>query len=700
MQWDPLHIQNTVKRHPKLFMGSVVIFIALIGVLHALKQDAYTRYEALQSVVIYDRKHVPIGVLPNEKDHYNYTLSSLPDSFSVLLLKKEDRYFYYHPGINPISIGRAIYRNLRHNESGGGSTITLQLAKILLGTEGDRTIAHKLVEIAYAVGMELFGRKDDILLMYANTVFMGNQIQGFEAASHAYFNKSLSETTVVEQLLLLATLSHPNARNPWKDQTQEYAQKLHADFFPNTPYSTPTTTSAYAFQDDAQFELKSLHLNCERSCTTTIDAAVTRDIRAILSRHIEREHARGARNGAVVVIDPKTSELIAVVGTGDTDRTTDGAQINMAIEPRPIGSTVKPFIYLAGFEAGLRPYTIVDDREYRYPIATGYPLYPKNYDGKYHGEVTLHTALSNSLNVPSVKILEYVGLEQFYQFLLERLNFMPIQALDEYQYGIALGGLETDLLTLTHYFTIFPRLGTIAPLTLMRDGGTPNTVMTHAQIENTKRIAEAPLVALVHAILRDRQTGVGQFGLKSNLNLTIPEYGVKTGTSRDFHDSWVVGYTGDFVVGVWLGNSENEALEQISGQSGAGAIWHDVMEYLIGTDYYRGSTIPTDTLTMFPIENSMEWGLPEDVVAEHESLLMQESLITSIHEGDTFEYTSHIRIPLRAKEAVAWYVNGTLLGEGTDLSFTPQEAGMYEVTATSGDTREILNFTVIPEVTR
>ena len=102
-----------------------------------------------------------------------------------------------------------------------------------------------------------------------------------------------------------------------------------------------------------------------------------------------------------------------MVGTPDVSETSDGAQINMATQPRPIGSTVKPFIYLTGFESGLRPYSIVDDREYRYPIATGYPLYPKNYDGTYHGEITLHTALANSLNVPSVKILEYVGLEQF-----------------------------------------------------------------------------------------------------------------------------------------------------------------------------------------------------------------------------------------------------------------------------------------------
>src|SRR3989338_2381195 len=138
----------------------------------------------------------------------------------------------------------------------------------------------------------------------------------------------------------------------------------------------------------------------------------------------------------------------------------------MAIKPRPVGSTIKPFIYLKGFEKGLRPYTLVNDREYKFPIATGFPLYPKNYDGAYRGIVPLHEALSGSLNVPTVKTLEYVSLSDFYSFLEHTLGFKPLQTWDSYQYGIALGGLEMDPLTLAHLMTTFGNQGELTPLKL------------------------------------------------------------------------------------------------------------------------------------------------------------------------------------------------------------------------------------------
>ena len=685
-----------IRTHRRILLSAVCILaLSLLGT-YVLYRDAMERYDTLLSVVIFDRKGIPITTEQNAKGHYAYTLTSLPPHFKTLLIQKEDHFFYYHPGINPISTLRALMGYVKTGSAGGSSTITQQLAKNLLATESTRTLKNKLKESIYAVSIELFTDKDELLNMYANTVFLGNQVQGFETGSRAYFNKPLDRTTPHEQIALLATLSHPSSRNPWQEANTEFARALYTRLALPDTFTPPLITKGYAFQATGAFELTSAGITCTSTCITTLDVTLMEQLRAFLALRIEEERERGARNGAIVVIDAHTEELLALVGSPDPSRESDGGKINMALAPRPIGSTIKPFIYLRGFMDGLRPYTLVDDREYKYPIATGFSLYPKNFDGAYHGIMTLHSALSNSYNVPTVKVLEYIGLAPFYTFLEDALHFTPIAPLDSYQYGIALGGLEMDLLTLTHYFTLFPRGGTIAPLdvhisTLESSPALP----PQSTITKEEHIASPAYVALVHKIISDRITGVDQFGLKSNLNLTIPEYGVKTGTSRDFHDSWVVGYTPDLVVGVWLGNSENEPLLQISGGSGAGMIWHDAMEYLATTPYYRTRIFPDSDVRGIPIGNSIEWGLPEDTVQEHERILLSDSIIVNPHENDTFELHSNTTIPLRAREIVSWSVDGIPVGTGTEIVWQPTEVGTYTITATNSDTMHVETVSVV-----
>jgi membrane carboxypeptidase/penicillin-binding protein PbpC len=665
-------------------------------------RDATERYATLLSVVITDRSGVPIRILENAKGHYALTGGALPESFRNSLLAKEDQYFFYHPGVNPVSLARALYRTVTTGRGGGSSTITEQLAKNLLGTENERTVSNKLRELVYVFGLELFLRKDTILTMYGNTVFLGNQVQGFETASRLYFGTELGALTPHEASVLLATLSYPTARNPLKAENAEYAKALYARITGASAdtFVLPQIAPRLSFRDPAWFELSSLGVTCSESCATSLDTRLTEFIRTALARTISREYDRGVKNGAVVVIDARTHELLALVGSPDPEKTTDGGQINMALEPRPIGSTIKPFIYLRGFMEGLRPYTLVDDREYRYPIATGYSLYPKNFDGKYHGPVTLHFALANSLNVPSVKVLEYIGLPHFYSFLGADLGLIPIQAFDSYQYGIALGGLETDLLTLSHFFTIFPTEGLLSPLRVVRNSAAP-VPLPHARPQAEKRIATPAATRLVTKILSDRLTGVEQFGLASSLNLSSGSgaYAVKTGTSRDFHDSWVVGYTPDFVVGVWLGNSENTPLAQVSGQSGAGTVWRDVMDYLLSSPYNTQRSFSDTDMRLLTVDGQEEWGLSSDNPAAHRDLLIADALITSVHEGDTFAYEADMRIPLRARAPLTWYANGRLLGTGTDLTFTPPTPGRYEIEGRRQDeasVREIISITVVP----
>jgi membrane carboxypeptidase/penicillin-binding protein PbpC len=687
-------MKNLIKKYPTLFNFLIIFLIVNIFIYI----DIENRYKELISNTIQDRNGIPISIEENSKGHYVYELENIPKEFKEKLLKKEDRFFYLHLGVNPFSTVRAFYKYIKDGRFGGSSTITQQLAKNILGTESKRNIPNKLFELFYAFNLEIFKTKNIILKMYSNTVYMGNQIQGFNTASYGYFDKPLSKTNDNEQVSLLATLSYPSTRNPWENDNEKYSSQLSKKINDKKEYTPPDKTNSYSFQDDTFFELKTLGVDCNNSCYTTIDDEITDNIRSILNIHIEKERDRGARNGAIVVIDSKNSEVISIVGSKDPTSNIDGDQINMAMQPRPIGSTIKPFIYLKGFESGLRPYTLVEDREYKYPIAAGFPLYPKNYDGQYRGEVTLHESLSNSLNVPTIKVLEYVGLDNFYNFLSQKLKFKPIQNYDSYQYGIALGGLEMDLLTLTHYFTIFSKKGHIEPLKITYSGFFDN-IVPQSNIEKEEEIAEEKYIELVHQIISDRLSGVNQFGLESNLNIESNQYAVKTGTSRDFHDSWVVGYTPDFVVGVWLGNVENEPLKQITGQSGAGAIWQDTMNYLLETEYNKDNKFELNNTVSFPIKKSMEWGLPDDNLEKQRNLLKKDYLIISPYTDDKFEFFKNISIPLKAKQNTKWTVNGEFLDEGKEIFFNPDRPGKYEISATNDDgKREIILIEINQQV--
>ena len=355
----------------------------------------------------------------------------------------------------------------------------------------------------------------------------------------------------------------------------------------------------------------------------------------------------------------------------------------MAVSPRPIGSTVKPFIYTQAFEEGARPYTLVDDREYRFEIGTGFALYPKNFDGQYRGLVTLHQALSNSLNVPSVKTLEFVGVNTFGDLLEHTLGFRPRQSIQTYSLGIALGGLEMDPLTLANYFTVFQNEGVLKPLAVAQSGDTPHTIPPPMAklIGISQPVFHPALVELTNKILSDRQTGVDQFGIKSNLNLTATNYAVKTGTSYNYHDSWTVGYTPDFLVAVWLGNSDNTAIHKTTGQSGAGRVWHDTMELLLNSPYNKKTPFTFSHVASYMNSGSLDYGLEGDNYDKVRNLLIDSDIILTPHDGDEFLYDPKMRIPLRSRGTVQWLINGVSRDSNQEFSWTPPTPGKYKIEA-------------------
>ncbi len=684
------------KKHIRRVLKSVLIVLAIfLAVFYTLSISLHKKYRSLESVVIKDRNGEIIAIRPNLKDNFAIYTDSLPDRLKTLLIQKEDKYFYVHFGINPISIVRAIVQYIRTDDFGASSTITQQLVKNLLGNEQKRTVPNKLEEMIYTISLELSTSKEKILLMYGNTVYMGNQIQGLAESSRGYFGKNLDDLTDTEVLSLIATISNPSNQNPWKNTNISALHVIAKRLNVSTDTNTLNVIKTYRAIQSADFELESL-LTCMKSCETTIDKNLTDNLRNILARNISETSSYGGRNGAIVVIKLPENELLAIVGTPDTRGTLDGGAINMAVKPRPIGSTIKPFIYLKGFEKGLRPYSTVDDREYKFSIANGFPLYPKNYDGAYRGTVTLRQALSNSLNVPTVKVLQYVTLNDFYDFLEKTLQFISIQPIDTYQYGIALGGLEMDPLTLSHFMTIFANKGVLTPMKLYKgNSDLPAITPPMEKYSSEVKVADEKYVQLVNKITNDRLAGVEQFGLAGNLNLPQDNYTVKTGTSRDFHDTWTIGFTPDFLVTVWLGNVENEPMRQITSASGAGKIWHDAMELLLNSDYNKKTPLDFSLITPYTINNSVEYGLPRDDIKKVQDILSEKTLITNPHDGDTFEYTPNMQIKLQSSSSSKWYANGRYVGEGTNVPFNPQSTGTYKIKASIHDKTEQITIRIV-----
>ncbi|MEK7188153.1 MAG: transglycosylase domain-containing protein [Patescibacteria group bacterium] len=686
-----------------LLLGGALFLI--LGILYGLNAHLHNLYLQQLSIPILDRNGQEIELRPNIKKYYTRTIEEVPQNLKHLLLQKEDRYFFFHLGINPVSIVRDMLSYFQRGRLGGSSTISQQLVKNLLSQENERTVFNKLIETGYTLGLEIFTPKDQVLTMYANTAYLGRQAQGFGEASNYYFGVIPEALTNRQTLSLLATLNNPSERYPGTSRNSAATELLAKNLGVTLETSTPALSSGYqSRKSDASFELQGLDIKCLESCSLTLDQELTENIREILKRHLSSQALDSVENGAIVVLrtSPKEdrNELLAIVGSPNPESRTLGQQINLALRPRPIGSTIKPFIYTKAFEKGLRPYTLVDDREYRYTIGTGYSFYPKNFDGQYRGLVTLHQALSNSLNVPTVKVLEHLGIRNFNQFLENDLAFRSRQPLENYELSIALGGLEMDLLTLTNYFSVFPNNGVLKPLMIGKENvRNPLITLPMAQnVESPKKIFDSRYVELTNTILNDRKTGVNQFGLKSNLNLSEDNYGVKTGTSYDFHDSWTVGFTPDFVVGVWLGNSDNTPIRQVTGQAGAGTIWHDVMEVLLNSPYNLHTSLSKNEIQTFSESTTLEYGLPGDDYRTIREGLTGEKLILEPHQEDVYLYESRMTIPFKSQTRVTWFINNLPVAKNTtEFEWHPTKSGIYTIEAKTADTTERIRVTLKEE---
>jgi penicillin-binding protein 1C len=547
----------------------------------------------------------------------------------------EDQGFYSHPGFDAFGIIRAFLQNYQSGGTivSGASTITQQLSRALLFSPEERveqSYQRKIREAILAAEVTRRYSKEEILELYLNENYYGNLAYGIEAAAQTYFNTSADKLTLAQAAFLAGLPQapavydiHTNREVTLHRMEQvlylmyEYSQEQGCIYISNNPQSVCVDALDVANSVDeisnfefvpSDFEIRYPHwvthirnlleqqydpqtiYRSGFSVYTTIDPGLQDHAERIVEAQVNALVDRHVTNGALVAIRPSTGEILAMVGSADFfDEDIDG-QVNMAVSPRQPGSSIKPITYLAAFEKGWTPSTLIWDVPSEFPPSGDpadqrQPYIPVNYDERFHGPVTVRSALANSYNIPAVKTMEFVGIYDDPETLNEAgfISFarsLGITTLNRNDYGLSLtlGGGEVTLLEMTGAYSVMANGGRrIPPVAITRIVDMFGETIYEYQPPVGERVIRPEHAYLISSILSDNQARTPAFGPDSILNLPFSA-AAKTGTTNDFRDNWTVGYTPDLAVGVWIGNADYSSMQNISGIMGAAPIWSEFMQ--------------------------------------------------------------------------------------------------------------------------
>ncbi len=572
---------------------------------------------------------------PEEGRHAVVSFEVIPQCMKDATVAVEDKNFYQHPGVDLSGILRALWLDLRGGQIiSGGSTITQQVARNLLlepHERFERSLRRKLREAALAWLLERRYSKDEILALYLNQMYYGGLAYGIEAASQTYFGKSVSDLLLPECALLAGLPQAPGLYNPYTHpdlakerqtvvlglmrqqgylsaQQEQDALAAPLSFNP-APYPIQAPHFVWLIEDqlDQLFLEGQLDLHRSLVVRTTLDLDAQRVAEAVITRHLARLRAqsgglsRHVDNAALVALDPRNGEVLALVGSVDYfDASIHGA-VNMAASPRQTGSAFKPFLYALALDpARPSPWTaatVILDVSTTFTTRDGAPYTPLNYDYQEHGPVSVREALASSLNVPAVVTLQEVGIEPTIE-LATRLGMTTLSNPQDYDLSLALGGGQVSLLELSAAYAAFANRGVYRGIQTLLEVRDAEGNLLYTPPQRTPLQVFDPRVAwLISDILSDDEARVTGFGRNSTLKLDRTA-AVKTGTTTNFHDNWTIGYTPSLLVGVWVGNSDYQPMRDVSGLTGAAPIWHDTMRGLLQGQPNQPFERPPDMLRL------------------------------------------------------------------------------------------------------
>ncbi len=560
------------------------------------------------------RRHVP--------------LSEIPQLTQQAIIAIEDRNFYSHSGVSSRAILRSALENIKAGEFAyGGSTITQQLVKNTL-LKPRKYFLRKFQEMVLAWLIEARYSKEQILEMYLNTIYFGENSFGIEDGAYTYFNKPAKDLNLAQSSVLAAILPTPSKLSLFNGDLSD--AKLRQELVLQKMVEQGFITSQQkkeALQEDLGLTQSISDINTVAPhfalmvrdklieqygedyiaksgfrVKTTLNLDWQKYAEKAVAAQVAKLRVNKATNGAVVVIDPKSGEVKALVGSIDWENTRFG-RVNMAISPRPPGSAFKPIVYVRAFEKGLiTPVTLLRDEPTAFrnfdeeKFFASYPnrsaaesalardpnafYSPKDYDRQYRGAVTVRRALANSLNIPAVAVLKKVGIEE----ALDSAKNLGITNLKEpvnYGLSLVLGAAEVQLLELTNAYGVFAAGGYRTDPAIILEITDKRGNIIYQNKPQSKQVIDSKYAFLISSILSDNNTRAEIFG--NTLNISRPA-AVKTGTTQDYKDALTIGYTPSLVIGAWVGNNYNQKMDGVAGSLGAAPIWKDLMEtFLAGT---------------------------------------------------------------------------------------------------------------------
>lgn len=614
-----------------VIVGSVIV--GLTGAILATQKRYAQQVTTLQDVLpkdnlkMYDESGTPIYQMLNEGMQTTVPLSQISPNLAHAEIAIEDQYFWTNPGYDITGIVRAALDDLTHKRIvSGGSTITQQLIKNAIVGSSDTAI-RKLQEIILAPAVTRHYSKEQILSMYLNTVYYGEQAYGAEAAAFTYFglkdtpgHTAASKLDIAQAAMLAGIPSAPIGRDPYlyrqsalirmqqvldQMQAQGYitpAQERAAIAEANQPgflhRGTIQNNLAPHFVNYALNELAGiLHVKTSDlarsglTVSTTLNLKLQNQILKIAQKHIaEMAKVHNMSDAAVVMIDYHNGAINALVGNIDPNNPRYG-QFDVASEGyRQPGSSFKPFIYATAFQQGIiSPGMPVVDAPLTIQMCCGLPAYtPHNYDQSYHGLISYRYALQNSFNIPAVKVLVKTGVDA-------ALHTAQVMGISSYEgipnYTMVLGTLSVHLLDMTSAYGVFANGGVRVPAHAVETVKDVTGGLVYQFASPGQRVISKQVSFMMTNVLSDNSSRTFEFGKCSMLYLfsntqtqcyqgnpgMIRPAAVKTGTSQDFRDNWTIGYTTDYVIGVWAGNNDNTPMVNVTGVDGAGPIWHDSM---------------------------------------------------------------------------------------------------------------------------
>lgn len=627
-------------RSQNLFVRHARFFILVIFILSLSSVGAYAFYETILkdlptpndlinhkpivTTKIYDRNHILLYKIYKDENRSVVSLDRVSPYVKEATIAIEDKDFYTHKGVSLRGILRVAKLAFTQGKIQGGSTITQQLVKNTLLSR-ERTLVRKIKEIILAMQVETSLSKDQILEMYLNNVSYGGSVYGIEEASQHYFHKSASDLDLAEASFLAGLPAAPSIYSPSGPTSDlafgrqhEVLGRLVNDGKISSLESETARNEPLVFQPETT-DIKAPHFvmyirdllareygdelvtQGGLEVVTTLDYTLQQQVEKIVATEVKQLAPLRVSNGAALVTNPKTGEILAMVGSHDYFDVKHDGQVNVTLRPRQPGSSIKPLMYSAALERGFTPATIIDDSPIVYQNPGSPPYAPKNYDGAFHGKETLRYALASSHNVPAVKTEASIGLSAFIDNA-RQLGISTWNDTSRFGLSLTLGSGEILMTDLATAYGVFANGGVrmdLNPLLSVKkytgEDMYENTCALGSSACEGTAVMDPRIAFQITSMLSDNKARSRAFGMNSVLNIPGQQVAVKTGTTNNLRDNWTFGYTANRLVATWVGNNDNRPMSNVtSGITGASPIWNKIMHTQLSEEHPSVFSVPSN----------------------------------------------------------------------------------------------------------